>query len=289
MRILHPSSPDTGYEPGFVDLNLEEGSLDITHPSSCILMEDSKTVPETLSLRCVLRPLPLVNKTSTVQLISEGEVLEKALLYEEETVIQGYERDIKNSQWKGIAVEYAGVGQGMHHGEKFFFSGKSMPAGQIEDTNPLYVKLFCGEGASYQVRITTLAAGNVLTSPPGVVNTRVLRGYGGYYHPGVPLEQIEQVYYALTSEYDKTRIRLYTSSTLEVQHTPPPHGGRDFNHTVMFSPLPRVEEYMSLTSALSAGHARLSLKTELGVTPYTSYFCEPVPGHPTFVTVCFRP
>ena len=164
-----------------------------------------------------------------------------------------------------------------------------MPAGHIEDTTPLYVKPFCGEEAPYQVRTITLAAGNVLTSPPGVVNTRVLRGYGGYYHPGVPLEQIEQVYYALTSEYDKTRVRLYTSSTLEAQHTPPPQGGRDFNHTVMFSPLPRVEEYMSLTSALAAGHARLSLKTELGVTPYSSYSYEPVPGHPTFVTVCFRP
>jgi len=57
----------------------------------------------------------------------------------------------------------------------------------------------------------------------------------------------------------------------------------------MFTPLPREEEYMSLTGALAAGYARISLKTEIGVVSYSSYSCEPVPDHSTFVSVHFRP
>lgn len=289
MRILSPSSSDAGYEPAFVELNHEEGILDITHSSQCVLLEDSKIVPEILSLRCVVHPMPLLNKTSKVQLVAEGDPLKEALLYDEEVVSHGYEEEIKNSQWSGIAVEYTGSGQGIYQGEKFVFSGKTLPFGKIEETRPLYLKPFCVETQSYQVRTTTLSAGQVLTSPPGVLNTRVLRGYGGYYQPGISLEQIQQVYYALTSDYDRTRIRLYTSSELQAQHTPPPRGGRQFNNEIMFTPLPREEEYMSLSGALAAGYARLSLKTEIGVVSYSSYSCEPVPDCPTFVTVCFRP
>ncbi|MBI2707873.1 MAG: hypothetical protein HYX35_06160 [Proteobacteria bacterium] len=286
MRILSPYAPDAGYEPGFVELNHEEGHLEITHPSLCVLLEGSQIVPETLALRCVLHPVSLLNKTSKVQSIFEGEALAETFLYDESSVSQG---DARNSQWSGIAVEYVGVGQGIYQGEKFVFSGKTLPFGTMEEQAPLYLKPFCVETQSYQVRTTTLAGGQTLTSPPGVLNTRVLRGYGGCYQPGIPLEQIQQVYYALTSDYDKTRIRLYTSSALQAQHTPPPHGGRDFNQEVMFSPLPREEEYLSLSGALAAGYARFSLKTDYGVVQYSSYLCESVPGHPTFVSVSFRP
>ncbi len=285
MRILSPYAPDAGYEPGFVELNHEEGRLEITHPSSCVLLEDSQIVPEMLALRCVLHPIPFLNKAPKVQLISEGESLAEAFLYDDASVSQG---DAKNCQWSGVALEYVGVGQGIYQGEKFIFSGKTFPFGKMEERTPLYLKPFCVETQSYQVRTTTLTAGHVLTSPPGVLNTRVLRGYGGYYQPGIPLEQIQQVYYALTSDYDQTRIRLYTSSALQTQHTPPPRGGRDFNQEVMFSPLPREEDYLSLTGALAAGYARFSVTTDCGSVPYTSYGCDPVPGHPTFVSVYFR-
>lgn len=289
MRILPSYSPDPGYEPGFVELNHDEGILDITHPSSCVLLEESQIVANTLTLRCSLRPVPLLDKTSKVQLIAEGEPLQAALVYDEGKVVEGYEGEVKNSQWRGIAIEYAGMGQGIYQGEKFVFSGKTLPFGIIEDQTPLYLKPFCVETQSYQVRSTTLAEGKVLASPPGVLNTRVLRGYGGYYQPGVPLEDIQQIYYALTSDYDQTRIRLYRSSVLQAQHTPPPRGGREFNHEIMFSPLPREEEYLSLVGALAAGYARLLLKTEHGVIQYSSYSCASVPGYPTFVTVDFKP
>jgi|GEM_PF-6851517 len=289
MRILPSYSPDPGYEPGFVELNYEEGILDITHPSSCVLLEESQIVPNVLTLRCSLHPVPLLDKTSKVQLISEGESLQAALVYDEEKVVKGYEEEVKNSQWRGIALEYAGMGHGVYQGEKVVFSGKTLPFGTIEEKRPLYLKPFSVETQSYQVRATTLVEGKVLASPPGVLNTRVLRGYGGHYQPGVPLEDIQQVYYTLTSEYDQTRIRLYSSSVLQAQHTPPPRGGREFNHEIMFSPLPREEEYLSLAGALAAGYARLLLKTEYGVIQYSSYSCSPVPGYPAFVTVDFKP
>jgi hypothetical protein len=289
MRILPSYSPDPGYEPGFVELNHEEGILDITHPSSCVLLEESQIVANTLTLRCSLHPVPLLDKTSKVQLIAEGEPLQAALVYDEEKVVEGYEGEVKNSQWGGVAIEYAGMGYGVYQGEKFLFSGNTLPFGTIEDQTPFYLKPFCVETQSYQVRSTTLVEGKVLSSPPGVLNTRVLRGYGGYYQPGVPLEDIQQIYYALTSDYDQTRIRLYRSSVLQAQHTPPPRGGREFNHEIMFSPFPREEEYLSLAGALAAGYARFSITTEFGSVLYSSYGWDSVASHPPFVSISFRP
>jgi hypothetical protein len=289
MRIQNPYSFPQGYEPGFVPLNQEQRLLDITHPSICTLLEESKIVPETLILRCALHPIPIANKLPKVRLIAENEPLEETFLYEEETVLPGYNREVKSSQWQGIALEYVGIGQGTHQNQTFTFSGKTLPSGQIESANPLYLKPFAIENQSFQMRTITVGHGHILSSPPGVIDTKILRGYGGYYQPGTLLADVEQVYYALTSNYDKTRIRLYSSALLQAQHTPAPRGGREFNQDVMFSPAPREEEYLSLKGAIAAGYARLSVKMDWGQIPYSSYLCEPVPGHPNLVTVSFRP
>jgi hypothetical protein len=288
MRILPPYSQPEGHEPGFVELNQEEGLLEITGPADCTLMEESKIHAETLILRCRLHPIPLLNKAITVRLISEGESLTEELLYNEDTVSPGYEGDVANSQWKGIALEYVGVGRGIHQEKEFVFHGNTLPTGQIADKNPLYIKPFQVETQSCTLRTTTLATGHTLTSPPGVLNTRMLRGYGGYYQPGCPLADIGQVYYSLTSSYTQTRVRLHTTSDLQAQRTPPPHGGQEFNHKLVFNPHLREEEYLSLTGALAAGYARLSVLTEGSVVSYASYLCEPIPGHPTFVEVYFK-
>lgn len=289
MRILPYCSLEPGYEPGFVELNHETGILDITHPSSCVLIEEAQLVACTLTLKCSLRPIPLCDKTSKVQLISEGEPLQETLLYDEEKALEGYEWDVRNSQWQGIAVEYTGIGQGIYQEETFVFFGKELPFGKMKENAPLYVKPFSVETQSYQIRTTTLMTGQTLSSPPGVLNTRVLRGYGGYYQAGIPLEHIQQVYYALTSDYDQTRIRLYSSSVLQAQHTPPPRGGREFNHDIMFSPLPSEEEYLSFAGAIAAGYARLSIQTDDGMIQYSSFLCEPALGYPDCVNVYFRP
>lgn len=289
MRIQNPYSFPEGYEPGFVPLNQEEGILDINHPSSLTWVEESHIIPEILSLRCTLRPIPLANKLPKIRLIAENEALEEVLLYEEDTVLSGYNREIKSSQWQGIALEYVGVGHGTQQNQTFTFSGKTLPSGQIESGNPLYLKPFAVETQPFQMRTTTVGHGHILSSPPGVIDTKVLRGYGGYYQPGTLLAEVEQVYYALTSNYDKTRIRLYSSALLQAQHTPAPRGGREFNQDVLFSPTPREEEYLSLKGAIAAGYARFSIKTDWGQIRYSSYLCEPVPGHPNFVMVSFRP
>ena len=136
MRIL-PSLPfQAGYEPGSVELNHDEGLLEMTHPSSVLLQQESKIVAETLTLRCSLRPLPLFNKTAKVRLISENEPLEEAYLYDEGTVSPGYDRPIRQSQWQGIAVEYAGMGRGIHQGEEFIFYGTTLPGGEIDVRTP---------------------------------------------------------------------------------------------------------------------------------------------------------
>jgi hypothetical protein len=288
MRILPFLAPEKGFEPRDPELNLDEGVLDIFHPSECVLMEESKIAAETLVLRCTLRPIPLNDKNIKVQVIVEGEALEDSLLYAEESIAYGFEREVENAQWRGIAVDYTGIGRGVHQGESFVFHGKTLPSGEIEAEKTLYTKPFRNEEFNHQERMTTLASGHLLTSPPGVLDTQVLRGYGGYYKEGIPLADMEQIYYGLTSTHNQTRVRLFSSSTLQERNTPPPYEGKHLNTNVLFSPPPRPEEYLSLPGTLAAGYARFSVLTDVGRIPFSSFLCEPVPGHPSFVNVYFR-
>jgi hypothetical protein len=285
MRILPIIAPQEGYEPSSVERNQEEGNLMISHPAQCQLEEESKLIAEILVLRCVLKPLPLKEKDLKVHLISEEEPLTPALLYDEKSIAFGYDREGKDSRWQAIALEYTGVGHGIHQGKPFGFFGKTLPSGQIEESNPLYIKPFKTEHESYKVQTTTLASGQVLTSPPGVLDTQVLRGYGGYYKEGVPLEEIQQIYYSLTSTHKKTRVRLISSSKLQEQKTPPPQGGKG----VLFSPAPLEEEYLTLPGAIAAGYARLLISTDWGISQFKSFFCEPISGYPSFINVHFKP
>ena len=116
-----------------------------------------------------------------------------------------------------------------------------------------------------------------------------MRGYGGYYKEGVALDEIQQIYYALTPSHSQTKVRLYSSSYLKEQHTSPPQGGKECDYDVMFSPLPQEEEYLTLPGAIAAGYAHLSVSTEVHTTLFRSYLCEPVPGHNTFVNIYFKP
>ncbi|OJW50575.1 MAG: hypothetical protein BGO67_05735 [Alphaproteobacteria bacterium 41-28] len=288
MRILPFMPLQEGYEPSSPELNQEEGVLDISDDSDCNLIEESKIIAETLILRCVLRPIPLTDRTIHAQLISEGEILESTPLYEEESISYGYEREVENSKWQGMAFDYAGMGRGIHQGTQFVFYGEALPLGRLEVENPLYVKPFKIESQNVQERTTTLLSGEILTSPPGVLDTRVLQGYGGYYKEGVALNEIQQVYYALTPSHSQTRVRLFSSSHLQEQHTPPPYGGKGLSGNVTFSLL-REEEILSLPGAIAAGYARLSVIMETHTILFRSYLCEPVPGHHTFVNVYFRP
>jgi len=288
MPILPFTSLDDGYEPATPELNEEEGVLDISHPSDCILQEESKIIAETLVLRCSLRPIPLQNKAIHVQLIAEGEVLENAPLYEDESVAYGYGWESESSGWKGIALDYAGIGRGVYAGETFIFYGNRLPFGEMILKNPLYLKPFNCEVGNYQERMTSLSSGQVLRSPPGALDTQFLRGYGGYYKPGIALEDIQQVYYTITSTHRQTRVRLVNSTTLQEQHTSPPHGGQAFNYQVQFIPTLLEEEYLSLPGALASGYAHLSVTSELGITSFSSFLCEPIPGLPNLVNVYFR-
>lgn len=288
MSILPYTSPHEGYEPQTPELNQEEGVLDISHPSACTIEEESKLVAETIVLRCALRPIPLQNKGIHVQFIAEGDALDQANLYEEGSISYGYEWDWSDSCWQGVALDYTGIGRAIHEGESHLFYGNSLPLGQIEVKTPLYLKPFKYEVGNYQERMTSLSSGQVLRTPPGILDSQVLRGYGGYYKPGVALEDIQQVYYTLTSTHRQTQVRLTNSSHLQEQHTPPPHGGQAFDYAVRFQSELLEEEYLNLPGALAAGYARLSVSSELGTISFSSFLCEPILGFPNLVNVYFR-
>jgi hypothetical protein len=288
MRILPFMPSPQGYEPPSVELNQEEGVLDIFHSGTCDLFQESQIVAETLILRCVLRPLSIENKMIKVQLVSEDVALESTDLYAENSVTYGYGWDVEKSQCHGIVIEYLGLGKGVCKGESFVFYGKDLPGGKLEISNPLYLKPFQIETQHHQERSTTLRTGQVLSSPPGRLNTQILRGYGGYYKEGIDLSKIQQIYYALTSVQTETRVRLYSSSTLQDNHTLPPLGGSIFNQDVIFHPPPREEEYLSLPGSIVAGYARVIVETGWGQIIFRSFQCEPVPGHPSFINLYFK-
>lgn len=266
MFILPIMPPQNGYEPRSPILNEDEGILDISDEGECTLHEESKIVADTLILRCSLRPIPLIDKTIKVQLTSEGETLESALLYYEGSIAYGYNREVKSSYWKAIALDYVGIGRGIYHGESFIIQGNTLPSGKLNFTNPLYVKPFLIETQNIQERHTTLNSGQVLFSPPGILDTPVSRGYGGYYKEGIPVEEMQQVFYTLTSTQTQTQVRL------------------DF--TAFSTP---QEETLSLPGALATGYAKLKVITEVGELIFSSFLCERVFGHPTWVNVYFKP
>lgn len=285
MRILPFLPVDDGYEPSPIDLNQEEGLLDIFQSSDCTLIEDSKIVPETLILRCALRPIPITNKSIHVNLISEGELLTSVCLYDKNTIAYGYEREIEHSQWQGIALDYVGMGRGIHQGEAFTFQGKTIDSGNIACGEPLYVKPFYYETHHYQEHQTTLPSQHFLTSPPGILNKRVLRGYGGYYKGGILLEDIQQIYYSLTATHSQTCTRLYSSFYLQKNLTPAPLGGNN----LIFHPYPKEEESLSFPGAIAAGYAKIKVETDTHQVAFHSFLCESIPDHSTFVNIYFKP
>lgn len=289
MRILSPTYLDNGFDPSTPELNTEKGVLNIGTEGECNLIEDSKRIADTLILRCKLQPLPYQNQGIIVKLILEGNSLQEVTLYDKESHTYGYEREIEQSMLKGIALNYTGLGRGSQGDETFVFEGMDLSQGTLKCEDPLYIKPFSVETQAYSERTTTLSSDQRLVSPPGVINARILRGFGGYYKEGITLADIQQVYYSLTSVEDKTRVRLFSSTTLQENHTPAPHGGHDFNKQVLFHPLPDRHTYLSLAGALAEGYCYFSVEHEGDITKFTSTFGEPISGHPNLVDVYFKP
>jgi hypothetical protein len=279
MRILPPMPLSKGYETPSVDLNEEEGILEIFHPDEGHLVKESKITPESLILRCQVRPLARQPSDIHVQLTAEEEVLESALLYDKGSVVYGYDKEISASQWQGIALDYIEIGTAISEGESFSFQGGNFQLGKINVTSPLYVKPFRIEEENHTEHHLTLTDGTSLIIPPGLQNKKVLRPYGGYYQKGVPLEAIQQIYYSLTSIHHQTRIRLMSSEHLQAEES------KGF---IIMPPL-REEEHLSLSAALVAGCAQISLEMGDKTLLFTSFHCAPLSDHPTFINVHFKP
>ena len=274
MRILNFMSPPEGHEASSVALNEEEGVLDIFHPGDGRLIKESTLAPEILILRCRLRGVLRAPLDIRVQLTSEGETLESVLLYDEGSVAPGYDTVVA-SQWQGVALEYTGVGSVLAEGEVIPFQGTDINGGVITLASPLYVKPFRVETHFIEEQQKTLPSGEKVTTPLGGGKRRVLRGYGGYFKEGLPLKDIQQIYYSLTSRHHQTCVRLYRSTQLQEE-------GADM---AFVSPL-REEEPLSLEEALNKGHARFQCERGSTATLYASFQCGPLSG--PFINVYFK-
>jgi hypothetical protein len=289
MNIFSTLQDRQGFEPIPPELNSDLGVLEITGPPHFELLEDRKTTIETLVLRCTLKPLPLLNKNIKVQLTVEGIPLPDCQLYEKDSMTYGYAGEIESSCWEGITLQYDGLGYFMTEGNSTPLQGDVFSEGRLLMGNPLYVKPFITESEQVHERVTSYGIDQILVTPPGKLNTRVLRGYGGYYKEGAKLDDICQVYYSLVASEDRTRVRLFSSLLLHEQHTPPPLGGQDFKQNLIYFPEPKREQYLSLGGALAEGFCTLSLETNAGISLFRSYLGERLVGHPSKVFVHFKP
>ncbi|EKE09821.1 MAG: hypothetical protein ACD_16C00103G0007 [uncultured bacterium] len=285
MRILPFMPLSEGYDTPSIDLNEDEGILDIFHPAEGHLIKESHVTPEILILRCRLQGVARKPSEIRVQLTAETESLESALLYNESSISYGYDKEVLSSQWQGIALNYAGVGTAISEGESFAFQGIEFHGGRLILTSPLYVKPFRVEDHHIEEQQKTLESGSLLTTPSGTINKKVLRGYGGYFKEGVSLRDIQQIYYALTSTHNQTRMRLYSSDYLRKEGSPPPFESSD---TVFVKPL-EIENTLSLDEVLARGYACLKVESSTISASYKSFHCAALTGNSTLINVYFTP
>lgn len=269
MRILPRLPAQEGHEPQPHDFNEEVGLLDIFQPSGGIFIETLNQAPEVLILRCVLKPTPLTQLGAQGQLTLEGDKLNATPLYEKSFLLSG---DWESTRYGSVSLTYAGMGQFIRDGNKIDFEGYELPIGELKIGSTIYTKFFRFAERNVQERQTTFPSGQVLTSPPGLLNTRILRGYGGAYHPDLPLDEIRQVYYSLHSLKDETRVRLY--SLIPAGFT--------------IYPTPTTEERLSLAGALTEGYGKVNLGVGGESLRYQSYFAEKVADAPHHVNVYFK-
>ena len=289
MKILPFSDLDPGYEPSSIELNTQEGVLDITNEGRCTLIEESKISLETLILRCTLSPFSRENKAIRVRKIVEGQSLKDVPLYDPQAVTYDYEEEPETFQWQGVALKYTGQGRGIFQGKEYIFQGITCSLGHLDLQTPLYIKPFKVERENYEERVTTFRDGSFLVSPPGLIDGKILRGYGGSYKVGQRLEDIQQIYYTLTSTHDRTRVQLFTSIQLLDNLTPPPEGGKTHDHQIVFYPPPEREEYLSLSGTLAEGYAHVTFIMNEVEISFSSFHSEKIPGHPHLLNVHFQP
>ena len=269
MRILPHLPLQEGHEPQSHDFNEEVGMLDIFHPSEGECTESLNQAPDILILRCTLNAAPLTQMGAQGQLTLEGEALKSMSLYEKSSILSG---DWENARYGSVSLTYAGMGQSITEGNKIDFEGNELPVGKLKVPDTLYTKSFRYAERHVQERQTTFPSGQVLTSPPGLLNTRVLRGYGGAYHPDRALDEIRQVYYSLHALKDETKVRL---------HSVAPTGFSIF-------PPPTSEERLSLAGALAEGFGKIKMEMGDDSLPYRSYFAEKVADSSHQVNVYFK-
>jgi hypothetical protein len=289
MKIIRKTDDSEGFEPVTPESNSEEGFLQISGSSSIDLLEEGKIVADKIVLRCELKSLPIQDRTIKVGWIKDKQVLSPTLLYEPPSITYGYELEIEHSQIQAMSLEYTGQGFCESQNETYLIEGNQLPEGQMDMRNPLYMKPFVVETQPFTETSTSHEAGKVFVSPPGVFNASILRGYGGYYKAGIRPEEIQQIYYSLTSLEDQTRVRLFSSKGLHEKQIVPPEGGKEFGQDVLFFPKPKEEEFLSLAGCIASGFCHLTVLTEWGTVKFSSFLCEPVQGHPSQIYVHYRP
>lgn len=278
--FYHVIPPLFGYKaPSTAGLNADEPLLEVggsPEESDITLLKEEDFFPKKLTLRAIFRPIPRGPSQTQVTLITQGEALKTGRLYNDPQTHVEPSTLIPHARYQDIQLLYQGIGSYQLGLENLALQGLETESFRIalEAENILYTKPFAVETRPVIFeRVTQIGDGRVFTNPPGRFDVRVLRPYGGYYQPGLPAEQCQQVYYDLSEKEESTAVLL----TLE---SPP---------NAVFVPSLPSEQVLSLGAALCAGYAQLTLLVDEQKRIYQSMSYQHPGNNTQLIDVVFIP
>lgn len=271
----HTIPPLMGYRaPSTAGINGDDPFLEIgTDEGEVTFLKESLFFPKKIQLRATIEGIPLPSSSSTqVTLITQGETLQGCRLYQSDHVEP--EDLFLATAFQAIQLVYTGVGTYQEDQKNIAFQGLETENFRLvlPQENVIYRKPFAWERRAAVVeRVTQLDYGHVFINPPGKMDMRVLRPYGGYFRPNFSAEKAQQVYYELGEKGNQTVALLKI----------------DIPENAVLLPAPSPEERLSLSGALAAGYGKILLQSGREKRTYKSVSSHHPGDNPFFMDVSF--
>jgi hypothetical protein len=213
-------------------------------------------MPPILILRARIMPLLRHHDGSVMaKFIKDSKAFSTISVYSTETSIA------RHGQHQSIELDYVGVGQIQcpETGQMIPFAGNTFLGLALEKTT-LFVKTFLSQETG-TVTLTHVNSGynRYMVYPSGLENAYPLWGYGGYYRSGIPLTQIEQIFFTITQKNTQTAVYLTPLSFWKEKGIFPPLGGKNGPETVVYIDENALIVTRSLGGDIEAGEVSISM------------------------------
>ena len=304
------------YEAPLVETTFEEKPILEMAPyieGSCLeSLGFYKGAPFCIRLLCRLNPIPLDVALSALEakIIKQTGALEAINLYPTITQARGYEHAFDTSLsleasipilWDGegnvlsgieILWEEKGLVQWKEGDTVHLFSEGNIDAYHLLCTRNLFMKPFLfwdnsivikeTFGGNKEEEIHILPASSPMCLP--------IFPYGGYYRPGLPLEQIEPLFLQVMEQDHRTRLSITRGENWKHRGIIPPHPGRRGNFAIEFLGGFEPLHLLSLAETILGGHIKIVLKEqeEESLIEYASFLYEIAEGEKDLYWISFQ-